>query len=90
MAKELLPASDEHVKVYRTFRLELLRDIGFIRVGQHGFFKTAPVGTYLLKRVTGAEQVALAKAFGEYLAARYSLATRRLSKSSTTRHAGLW
>lgn len=73
MAKELLPASDEHVKVYRTFRLELLRDMGFIRVGQHGYFKAAPIGTQLLKRVTGTEQVALAKGYGGYLAAHYSL-----------------
>jgi hypothetical protein len=76
MAKELLPASDDHVKVYRTFRLELLRDIGFIRVGQHGFFKTAPEELQLMKRGSGGEQVALAKAFGKYLAARYSQAFR--------------
>ena len=39
MAKELLPASDDHVKVYRTFRLEVLRDTGFIRVGTRGYFR---------------------------------------------------
>jgi hypothetical protein len=39
-----------------------------------GYFKVAPADTQLLKRVTGTEQVALAKAFGEYLAAYYSLA----------------
>src|SRR5437773_5107813 len=33
MGKELLPVTDEHVKVYRTFRLEVLRDSGFIKVG---------------------------------------------------------
>ena len=37
MGKELLPASDDHVKVYRTFRLEVLRDTGFIRVGTRGY-----------------------------------------------------
>ena len=76
MAKELLPASDDHVKVYRTFRLELLRDIGFIRVGQHGFFKTATEGLQLMKRGSGGEQVALAKAFGKYLNPRYTQAFR--------------
>ena len=72
MAKELLPASDDHVKVYRTFRLELLRDIGFIRVGQHGFFKSAPEELQLMKRNSGGEQIALAVSFGEFLATRYA------------------
>lgn len=76
MAKELLPASDEHVKVYRTFRLEVLRDSGFIRVGQHGYFKLAPSGAILMKRVTGAEQLSLIKAFNEHLANAYSLLFR--------------
>ena len=76
MAKELLPASDDHVKVYRTFRLELLRDIGFIRVGQHGFFKTATEGLQLMKRGSGGDQVALAKTFGKYLNSRYIQAFR--------------
>lgn len=74
MAKELLPASDDHVKVYRTFRLELLRDIGFIRVGPHGYFKTAPEELRLMKRGSGGEQIALAKAVGTFLATRYSTA----------------
>ncbi len=72
MAKELLPASDEHVKVYRTFRLEVLRDSGFIRVGQHGYFKLAPAEQALMKRVTGPGQLSLNKAFNEQLAAAYS------------------
>jgi len=72
MAKELLPASDEHVKVYRTFRLELLRDIGFIRVGQNGFFKAAAEGSQMMKRGSGDEQVKLATAFGKFLASRYA------------------
>ncbi len=76
MAKEHLPASDDHVKVYRTFRLELVRDIGFIRVGQHGYFKTAPEELQLMKRGTGGEQISLAKAFGKTLAARYSSSFR--------------
>jgi superfamily I DNA/RNA helicase len=76
MAKELLPASDEHVKVYRTFRLELLREVGFIRVGQHGYFKTAAEGLQLMKRSTGGEQIALASAFGKFLAAKYAEAFR--------------
>ncbi len=36
LAKELLPAGDEHVKVYGTFRNEILRDLGILRVGKHG------------------------------------------------------
>jgi hypothetical protein len=36
LAKELLPAGDEHVKVYATFRNEILRDLGVLRVGKHG------------------------------------------------------
>jgi superfamily I DNA/RNA helicase len=76
MAKELLPASDDHVKVYRTFRLELLREIGFIRAGQHGFFKTAPEGLQLMKRGSGGEQITLANAFGKFLAAKYAGAFR--------------
>ena len=76
MAKELLPASDDHVKVYHTFRRELIRDIGFIRVGQHGYFKTAPEELQLVKRGSGGEQVALAKAFGKNLAGHYATAFR--------------
>lgn len=72
MAKELLPASDDHVKVYRTFRLEVLRDIGFIRVGQSGYFKPGAEGLQLMKRSSGGEQISLAKAFGKHLAYRYS------------------
>ncbi len=36
LAKESLPAGDEHVKVYSTFRNEILRDLGVLRVGKHG------------------------------------------------------
>ncbi len=72
MAKELLPASDEHVKVYRTFRLEVLRDSGFIKVGPHGYFKQAPPGQPLMKRTTGAEQLNLHKAFSEHLGSSYA------------------
>ena len=72
MAKELLPATDEHVKVYRTFRLEVLRDSGFIKVGPHGFFKLAPPDQLSLKRVTGLEQLSLNKAFTEHLTKSYS------------------
>src|ERR1039458_9296923 len=50
MAKELLPATDEHVKVYPTLRLEVLRDGGFIKVGPHGYFKQAPAASALMKR----------------------------------------
>ncbi|MFO1022743.1 MAG: hypothetical protein U0903_18915 [Planctomycetales bacterium] len=76
MAKEFLPASDEHVKVYRTFRLEVLRDSGFIKVGPRGFFKMAPVDQTLMKRVTGPEQLSLNQAFSLYLANAYFLLFR--------------
>ena len=76
MAKELLPASDEHVKVYHTFRLEVLRDSGFIKVGQHGYFKLVPSDQVLMKRISGSEQLSLNKAFNEHLAAAYSILFR--------------
>jgi len=75
-AKELLPASDDHIKVYRTFRLEVLRDSSFIKVGHHGYFKLAPPDQQLMKRATGTEQVLLHKAFTQHLAAAYSLLFR--------------
>jgi len=76
MAKELLPATDDHVKVYRTFRLEVLRDSEFIRVGPHGYFKQAPAGIPLMKRTTGTEQLSLHKAFSDHLAGAYSVLFR--------------
>jgi hypothetical protein len=76
MAKELLPASDDHVKVYHTFRLEVLRDSSFIKVGPRGYFKLALPDQPLMKRVTGAEQLNLHKAFSQHLAAAYSLSFR--------------
>lgn len=39
LAKELLPADDDHVKVYPTFRGEVLREVGVLRVGKHGLFR---------------------------------------------------
>jgi hypothetical protein len=76
MGKELLPATDENVKVYRTFRLEVLRDSGFIKVGQRGYFKQVAPDTMLMKRVSGAEQLSLNKAFGDFLPTAYSLRFR--------------
>jgi len=72
MAKELLPATDEHVKVYRTFRLEVLRDSSIIKVGQRGHFKPALPESPIMKRLSGAEQLSLNKTFGEYLASAYT------------------
>ena len=76
LAKELLPAGDDHVKVYGTFRMEILRELGFIRVGPSGFFKLAPLDPPMLKRQSGTEHIALTKAFGEFLAGRYAGAFR--------------
>src|SRR5206468_118607 len=70
LAKEFLPAGDDHVKVYGTFRLQVLRDIGFLRVGDRGFFRNARDDQQLLKRFTGSEHVSITKAFAEYFAAR--------------------
>jgi hypothetical protein len=72
-AKELLPASDDHIKVYRTFRLEVLRDSSFIKVGNHGYFKLAPPEQQLMKRATGPEQLLLHKAFNQHLTTAFSI-----------------
>ena len=39
LAKEMLPAGDEHVKIYWTLRRELLRGLGVLRVGNQGSFR---------------------------------------------------
>lgn len=70
--KELLPAGDDHVKVYGTFKLECLREIGFIRVGAQGYFKVGGNDTQLLKRETGSVHVQLTQKFGEYLRGRWA------------------
>jgi hypothetical protein len=75
-AKELLPASDDHIKVYRTFRLEVLRDSSFLKVGNHGYFKLAPPEQQLMKRATGPEQLLLHKAFSHHLTTAFSLLFR--------------
>lgn len=66
--KELLPAGDDHVKVYGLFRLEMLREMGFIRLGQQGYFRIAGLESQMLKREKGSEHVLLTQKFGEQLA----------------------
>lgn len=66
--KELLPADEEHVKVYSTFRNTMLREIRF-QGGESGFFRVAGE-LNLLKRETGNEHVSLTRAFGRFLEER--------------------
>jgi len=67
--KELLPADEEHVRVYSTFRNTMLREIRF-QGGKEGYFRVAVGDVNLLKRTTGNEQVLLTRAVGKYLAER--------------------
>ncbi len=67
LAKERLPATDNHVRVWSSFKSDLLRDIKFLRAGNHGVFTKADRGTVLLKRQSSAESVALTKAFMKVL-----------------------
>lgn len=79
LAKELLPASDEHVKVYSTFRLEVLRDMSFIRVGAHGFFRMAPEkDVVFLKNSSNRSVLSLSRAFGEFLKAKREQLAQRV------------
>ena len=73
LAKELLPAGDDHVKVFSTFKLQILRDIGFLRVGDKGYFRNGDE-QQLLKRNTGLEHVSLTQAFGDYLVNSFATA----------------
>lgn len=63
LSKERLPATDSHVRVWGSYKSDLLRDIKFLRVGNQGIFTKADRGATLLKRQTGAESLALTKAF---------------------------
>jgi len=76
LSKELLPAGDDHVKVYATFRLEMLREMGFIRVGQHGYFRIAGAEVQMLKREKGSEHVQLTQKFGEHLREHFAVGYR--------------
>jgi len=72
LAKELLPAGEDHVKVYSTFRQTVLREIKFVGGGA-GFFRAAAPGVSLLKREErGSEHVLLTNAFGDALAKHYA------------------
>ena len=61
-----LSVSDDHVKVYRTFRLVLCGTSGLSVSASTVFLRPRP-GAGIDKRGSGGEQVALAKAFGKYL-----------------------
>jgi len=68
--KELLPADEEHVKVYSTFRNTLLREIRF-QGGNNGYFRVAAREVNLLKRETGNEHILLTRAVGRHLEDRF-------------------
>jgi hypothetical protein len=76
LSKELLPAGDDHVKVYGTFRLETLREMGFIRVGTQGYFRIGAADVQLLKREKGSEHVQLTLKFGEHLQEHWATSYR--------------
>jgi hypothetical protein len=64
--KELLPADDEHIKVYSTFRNTILREIRF-QGGANGYFRVAAEEVNLLKREGGNEHILLTRALGRHL-----------------------
>jgi len=67
LAKEMLPATDKHVQVYETFRLEILREAGFIRVGQRGIFSVLDDKETLLKESGYKSVLELSKEFESFL-----------------------
>jgi superfamily I DNA/RNA helicase len=67
LAKEMLPATDKHVQVFETFRLEMLREAGFIRIGQKGIFTILDEKETLLKEVGYKNVIALNEEFEAFL-----------------------
>lgn len=67
LAKEMLPATDKHVQVYDTFRLEILREAGFIRIGQRGLFSVLDDKETLLKEAGYKSVLELSKEFESFL-----------------------
>ena len=67
LAKEMLPATDKHVQVYETFRLEILREAGFIRIGQRGIFSVLDDKETLLKEAGYKSVLELSKEFESFL-----------------------
>lgn len=61
LSRESLPASNETVKAWDTFKRTLLRDSRFLKVGNAGVFQ--PSASTLLKRPKSGESAALATAF---------------------------
>ena len=72
MAKELLPASDENVKVFKTFKLSLLTEIGFLQVGGQGVFKRTENNSLFLKSNSGYSQQSLNDDFKAHLELAFS------------------
>ena len=67
LAKEMLPATDKHVQVYETFRLEMLREAGFIKIRQKGIFTILEEKEALLKDAGYKNVIALSKEFESFL-----------------------
>jgi hypothetical protein len=66
LAKEHLPASDAHLKVYGTLRQEILRECGVLRVTR-GVFRALPSGSRLLTFETPESLLSLKLAFDTFL-----------------------
>jgi len=67
LSKERLPATDSHVRVWSSYKSDLLRDIRFLRVGNNGFFTKTGPGISLLKKHNSSESLRLTKLFMEAL-----------------------
>jgi hypothetical protein len=77
LAKELLPAGEDHVKVYSTLRQTVLREIKFVG-GGNGYFRAASPEVSMLKREEqGSEHILLNNAYGEALARHYTALWQR-------------
>jgi len=66
MAKEDLPASEAHLKVYSSVRLEILRECGVLKVVR-GVFRSLPNETTLLNSEAPATLASLNKSFERFL-----------------------
>ena len=71
LAKEQLPAGDEHVQVYWTFRSAILREMGVIKVLNHGYFRTLGEDVEILKRHQAQDYKRLADAFGSHVVSAF-------------------
>ena len=66
LAKEQLPAGDEHVQVYWTFRSSILREMGVIKVLNSGFFRALGEEVSILKKNQAGDYKKFFDAFQDY------------------------